>query len=108
MDGRLKRLLAAATTVVAVGAVGAVGVVGVVGVAGADDHAADQTRPMHDETSMHEEVQGRHAHMGAGHHRRDIDELHTEMSRQLPPEDRALHARMHESCAGHTDERIDT
>lgn len=99
MDGRLKRLLAAATTVVAVG---------VVGVAGADDHAADETRPMHDETSMHEEVQDRHAHMGAGHHRRDMDELHTEMSRQLPSEDRALHARMHESCAGHTDERIDT
>ncbi|MBW3536846.1 MAG: hypothetical protein KY395_03630 [Actinobacteria bacterium] len=98
MDGRLKRLLAAATTVVAVG---------VVGVAGADDDPAEDMRSMHDETSMHDEME-RHAHMGAGHHRRDMNDVHAEMSRQLSPDDRALHDRMHESCAGHTDERIDT
>ncbi len=104
MDGRLKRLLAATTAVVAVG---------VMGVAGADDDPAEEMRPMHDQMSMHEEMpmheeMERHAHMGAGHHRRDMDDRHAEMSRQLPREDRALHDRMHESCARHTDERIDT
>ena len=104
MDGRLKRLLAATTAVVALG---------VVGVAAADDHPAEEMEPMHQEVRpMHEQMHHRHSHvhshMGAGDHRRAMDDMHAEMTRQLPLEDRALHDRMHESCAGHADERTDT
>lgn len=99
MEGRMTRLLAATAAALAVGGLGFT-----TGAAGADGDPVAGVREAHEE--MHEG----HAHMGAGHHGDDIDDMddmHAEMSRRRSPEDRELHDRMHQACSGATG-RTDT
>lgn len=94
VDGRLMRLLAATAAVLAVGAAGFTA-----GAAATDGDPVGERQGMHDDP---------HAHMGSGHDRRDMEQMHAEMMEPLSPEERQLHHRMHRSCTGDTNDRSDT
>lgn len=98
MHQRVKRLVALsiAVTVIVGAGFGA-------GAAADDAEQVDETPRMHDR--MHSSSG---APMDGSPPRGVMDAMHAEMSRQMAPQQRELHDRMHDECTGTANERNNT